>query len=372
MSTQRTVAVEGVEIPEAMIALEAQNHPSLSAGEAWETSAKALALRALLLARACEIGLEAAPQLDETGREETEEEALIRTLLDQEVEVPPSTLAERRRVYDAHADRFLSPLLFEASHILFEPQTDGATGMDEARGKAERAIAALEAGASFAELARALSDCPSGAEDGRLGQLSPGDLAPEVERALLELTEGATTSRPVRSRFGWHVLRLDRRAEPRRLPFEEVEDRIALHLESRAWAAVAARYAAGLAEKARLKGLSLKLTPDGGFSSEGLALGDLLEEGGPAARTEAWLEAVDPALGRRVRAAAEAAGEGVQDYIRQCVSSFVAEASDERWTQLLSAAQGAEDPALTAIGQILRSKLEPVAQTFTLIRRRGE
>ena len=42
----------------------------------------------------------------------------------------------------------------------------------------------------------------------------------------------------------------------------------------------------------------------------------------------------------------------------------------EAWTRVISAAQGAEDPALSALGAILKSRLVPAKATFTLIRRR--
>ena len=88
--------------------------------------------------------------------------------------------------------------------------------------------------------------------------------------------------------------------------------------------------------------------------SRTLVIARLLEEGN---RNElAWLAA---AMGR----------EEIAAFVRLAVAAFVAEADDERWTQLISAAQGAEDAALAAISQILRSKLAPEPRRFTVIRR---
>src|SRR5512138_2964915 len=97
----RTVVIDGVEIPEPLIAQEAQNHPEASAAEAWAAAGHALALRALLLARARALGVEAAPEIDVDGREETPEEALIRALLDAALEVSTPSEGECRRVYEA-------------------------------------------------------------------------------------------------------------------------------------------------------------------------------------------------------------------------------------------------------------------------------
>ncbi|MBU2136448.1 MAG: peptidylprolyl isomerase, partial [Alphaproteobacteria bacterium] len=128
-----TLVVEGVEIPEFLIAEEAQHHPSASPLEARLAAGKALAVRALLLHRADELGLEAQPQLDDNGREETPEEALIRATLDAEVEVESPSGAECRRVYDAQRQRFSTPVLTEAAHILIEPKSDDAAGWEFAR-----------------------------------------------------------------------------------------------------------------------------------------------------------------------------------------------------------------------------------------------
>ncbi len=64
-----TIVVEGVEIPEFLIAEEVQHHPSANPMEARTAAGKALAVRALLLHRADELGLVAQPMIDEDGRE---------------------------------------------------------------------------------------------------------------------------------------------------------------------------------------------------------------------------------------------------------------------------------------------------------------
>src|SRR5512140_6561 len=118
-----TIVVEGVEIPEFLIAEEVQHHPSANPMEARAAAGKALAVRALLLHRADELGLVARPLADEEGREETTEEALIRATLDAEVEIDPPGEAECRWVYDSQRSRFSTPVLTEAAHILVEPKT---------------------------------------------------------------------------------------------------------------------------------------------------------------------------------------------------------------------------------------------------------
>lgn len=366
----RSIVVDGVEIPETLIAQEAQNHPEASAAEAWAAAGHALALRALLLARAHALGVEAAPEIDVDGREETPDEAMIRALLDEELDVATPSEAECRRVYEAERRRFRTPPLYEASHILLATADRDAAALAEARGRATGLIEGLATGrAGFAELAEAHSDCPSGKVGGSLGQLRPGDLVPEVEDALLALRPGEVAPEPVLSRFGWHVLRLERRVDGRELPFEIVEDKIRLHLESRAWAAAAARYAAELTAEARARGVALSLTDQGDVSEGSATLGAFLADGSAARRLEPWLAATDPGLAQRLAKAADAAGESVAAFVQAAMVDFVDQADDERWTHLISAARDAEDPALACLAAVLRSKIEPAKRTFTVIRR---
>jgi peptidyl-prolyl cis-trans isomerase C len=150
-----TVVVEGVEIPEFLIAEEIQNHPSLSAIEARRAAGKALAVKALLLQRADELGLTPEPERDEAGREETDEEALIRATLDAEVEIESPSDAECRRVYDAQPHRFTSPALLEAAHILIEVKGEAAADWDAGHATAEQVLQTLARNpGAFAGLAK--------------------------------------------------------------------------------------------------------------------------------------------------------------------------------------------------------------------------
>src|SRR3546814_241443 len=106
--------INGTEIPEAVIRLEAQNHPAGSPDDAIVEARQALAVRELLLQRARAAGLVAAPAPLEDGRLETDEEALIRQLLDREIVVPAPDEASCKRYYENNRRRFRSPDLFEA------------------------------------------------------------------------------------------------------------------------------------------------------------------------------------------------------------------------------------------------------------------
>ena len=253
------VRINGVEISPEAIAREIQHHPAPDAETAWSEAARALAVRELLLQEARGKGLEPDPECDESGRSEDEQDALVRALLEQQVRPASPSDLECRRYYDANKDRFRTPELFEAAHILIEPESNDEAAWVTAEQSA-RAIAA-EVGndaAAFAAAARAHSGCASAQQDGSLGQIRRGELVASIQEGLEKLTEGETGREPVRSRFGWHVLRLHRRISGRTLPFEMVSDRIADMLEARSWSVEAARYVAALASRNQVEGVLIK------------------------------------------------------------------------------------------------------------------
>ena len=249
------VFVDGVEILEEAIAAEAQNHPAESPAAARATAARALVIRHLLLNQAQVLALEPAPETDEQGRRETGEEALIRQLFERELAPEEPDEIACHRYWRTHSLAFTAPALVEASHILFEDAPD----LPSAEARAAAAIARINGREdSFRALARAESACPSGGAGGSLGQLRPGDLAAEVEAALALLEPGQIAEAPVRSRFGAHVVRLDRKVPARLIPFEVVHDRIRDRLQARAWTTAATRYVAGLGRGALIEGLTLE------------------------------------------------------------------------------------------------------------------
>lgn len=252
------VSVNGVGIPPEAIAQEIQHHPAPDAETAWIEAARALAVRELLLQEARRLGIEAEPEEDEFGRTEAEDDALVRALLEAAVRPEAPAEAECRRYYEAQSHRFRTPDLFEAAHILIEPEGDDEPAWAAAQAQA-RTIAARTGDdpKAFAEAARAFSKCPSAQQDGSLGQIRRGELAAPVQAGIEALAEGTAGREPVRSRFGWHVIRLHRRIEGRTLPFEMVRDRIADMLEARSWSLAAARYVSELAGRSEIEGVRI-------------------------------------------------------------------------------------------------------------------
>lgn len=126
-----------------------------------------------------------------------------------------------RRIYEAEAkSRFSEPERRRVRHILLEGEG--------ARARLEEAARRIEAGADFAEVAAELSEDPGSAEEGGdLGWIERGDMVPAFEEAAFALEEGAL-SEPVKSEFGWHLIRVEEIEEARTRPFDdpEVQERL--------------------------------------------------------------------------------------------------------------------------------------------------
>ncbi len=253
------VIVNGETIPSAAIAAEAQNHsaPKDKPGIAWRKAAQALAIRTLLLQEARARGLEPDPEELAPGRTETEDEALIRALLDEALTIAPVTDADVHAEWARDPGRYRSAPLWDVSHILCacDPRDEDERAMAEVRAKAIHAR--LDGSAKgFAAAARE-SDCGSKASGGHLGQLGPGDTVPEFEAALRTLAEGGMTPEPVLSRHGWHIVRLNATAPGQVLPYDTVRPKIAQALEKAAWTRASRAFVETLAKVARIEGASL-------------------------------------------------------------------------------------------------------------------
>lgn len=260
MALLNDITVNGRVIPAATIATEAQNHPAPKGkpGVAWMAAARALALREILLGKARAIGLQPQPQDIAPGQRETDDEALIRQLLDSSVTPPPVDEAELRAAYEASPDRFRAPPLWEAAHILIPAAPGDATARKGAKALASQLIAELQANPTrFAALAAEHSICESRKSGGLLGQIGPGDTVPEFESALRGLPEGAITPEPVESRYGFHVIRLDAHAVGAVLPFASVAPRLRASAEKAAWVRAARAFTDRLAAEASVTGITL-------------------------------------------------------------------------------------------------------------------
>lgn len=136
---------------------------------------------------------------------------------------------EIKKYYQENKENYRIPEKIKVRHILIKEERK------EALEKIKDLKRRLRKGEDFESLAKEFSQCPSKEKGGDLGFFKKGDMVPEFERAALRLKEGQI-SRPVKSRFGYHIIKLEERKESRIPPLEEVRKRIKRTLkEEKGW-----------------------------------------------------------------------------------------------------------------------------------------
>nr|WP_216293882.1 peptidylprolyl isomerase [Delftia acidovorans]MCA1068076.1 putative parvulin-type peptidyl-prolyl cis-trans isomerase [Delftia acidovorans] len=143
----------------------------------------------------------------------------------------PDQLAEAqaRNVYNANPARFEHLDQVHVRHILI------AGAEPESQAKAEELLAQLKKGADFAELAKENSaDKGSGAKGGDLGFFEPGRMVPEFDKVAFALKTPGELSEPVKTQFGYHILRLEERRPAGVKPYSEVREQLLTEVRNKA------------------------------------------------------------------------------------------------------------------------------------------
>lgn len=145
---------------------------------------------------------------------QAEEEALQQAFLAREIG-PLMTEEALRARYQRDIASQPAEAQVRARHILVQTETD-----------AKGAITALQGGADFAALAKERSRGPGAAEGGDLGFFKKEEMPETFAEAAFALQPGQITTTPVRTQFGWHVIKVEERREEPRPSFEEAEEGI--------------------------------------------------------------------------------------------------------------------------------------------------
>ncbi len=140
---------------------------------------------------------------------------LIRELFSDFQKKNPVTDAEMKAEYDKFVAAN-SGKEYKARHILVEKED-----------QAKAIIASLKKGGKFEDIAKKQSKDPgSGANGGDLDWAGADNYVPEFSQAMVKLNKGQTTDRPVKTQFGWHVIRLDDVRTPQLPPFDQVKPQL--------------------------------------------------------------------------------------------------------------------------------------------------
>lgn len=188
---------------------------------------------------------------------------VIETMLDESIVTPEPTQEACARYYEAHTARFRQGQQAHIRHILFAV-TPGVPVQALAKKAEEVLLELTHKDASpelFGQKARELSNCPSGAEGGDLGWLSPQSLAPELAQFLFFQEGGVSNGvqpRLVHSRFGLHIIDVLEQRPGVLPPLEQVQARIAGELNLNSRATALRQYMLLLVGQARVEGLELE------------------------------------------------------------------------------------------------------------------
>lgn len=124
-----------------------------------------------------------------------------------------------KKYFEEHKDEFVSQETVAASHILVETEE-----------KAKDVLAKIESGEmTFEDAAKAFSTCPSSQRGGDLGEFGKGQMVPEFDQACFEMEVGELRG-PVKTQFGFHLIRLDKKNEAKPVTLEDVKDELSQHL----------------------------------------------------------------------------------------------------------------------------------------------
>jgi peptidyl-prolyl cis-trans isomerase C len=245
------VIVNGAVIEQHAILQEMQYYPAESMELSRQQAAQSLVVRELLWQRALQLGLA-------TAADTADNQEIVSRLLEQEVALSHADETSCLCYYTANKEKFKTPVLIAASHILLGADPQDLEERDQKKALAEELLQQLQAQPErFAALAEQYSDCPSKEVGGQMGQLDKGQTVPEFERQVFSLETGLA-SRPVETRYGYHIVRIDQKVEGEQLPFEAVEQKIRQYLQESSYRRSVNQYIQLLVGDAEIHGIEIQ------------------------------------------------------------------------------------------------------------------
>ncbi len=216
-SAQNIAIVNGKAVPKARVEvlvkqIEASGRPVDDSIR--EQLREEVILREIFMQEAGRRGIAATPEYREQ-MELARQTILIRALFADFQKRNPVTEAEMKAEYDKFVEANAGKE-YRARHILVESE-----------GEAKAIIASIKGGAKFEDVARKQSKDPgSGANGGDLDWAMAASYVTEFSEAMVQLDKGQMTDSPVRSQFGWHVIRVDDIRQAQLPAFDDIKDQI--------------------------------------------------------------------------------------------------------------------------------------------------
>jgi peptidyl-prolyl cis-trans isomerase D len=194
------------------------------------------------------------------------------------VPAPAVTDADVEAAYKARRAQFEQPARSKVSHVLIKvPAVGGSGAEDQAKARAESALGRIRGGADFAQVAKEMSEDPSTASrGGDLGLIAQGELVPEVDKLIQSLKPGEVGG-PIRSPFGYHVVKVFEVVPGSRKDLKEVAPTLRATLTTEGQLR---------AHRDRAQEAQRALLVAADFATEARRLGLTVREAGPLRRTD--------------------------------------------------------------------------------------
>jgi peptidyl-prolyl cis-trans isomerase C len=211
---QNAVIVNGKSIPKAQLDKLVQRSGQPDNPQVRDQAREMLVTRELILQEADKRGV----IQKEIVREQLEQAkigVLIAAVFEDYVEKEGIADAELKAAYESVKAQYVGKE-YHVEHILVEKEAD-----------AKAIIAQLKAGGNFEEIAKAKSMDPGSAKNGGdIGWVDEKGLVPEFSKAMVQLKNGQTTDKPVKSQFGWHVIKMIDSRDLQAPSLEEMKDQL--------------------------------------------------------------------------------------------------------------------------------------------------
>lgn len=211
---QNAVIVNGKSIPKAQLDKLVQRSGQPDNPQVRDQAREMLVTRELVLQEADKRGV----IQKEIVREQLEQArmgVLIAAVFEDYVEREGVAEADLKTAYESVKAQYTGKE-YHVEHILVEKESD-----------AKAITAQIKAGANFEEIAKAKSIDPGSAKNGGdLGWVGDKSLVPEFSKAMVQLKNGQVTDKPVKSQFGWHIIKVIDSRDAKAPSMEEIKDQL--------------------------------------------------------------------------------------------------------------------------------------------------
>jgi peptidyl-prolyl cis-trans isomerase C len=211
---QNAVIVNGKAIPKAQLDKLVQKSGQPDSPQVRDQAREMLVTRELILQEADKRGI----IQKESVRDQLEQSRvgiLVAAVFEDFIEKEGVTDAELKAAYESVKAQYTGKE-YHVEHILVEKESD-----------AKAIIAQLKAGGNFEEIAKAKSKDPGSAPNGGdLSWVTEKSLVPEFSKAMVQMKNGQISDKPVKSQFGWHIIKMLDTRDMKAPSFEELKEQL--------------------------------------------------------------------------------------------------------------------------------------------------